>query len=527
MPSVGTTRRIADEKPAGEAGAAVVWRLAAGQKLPGGRYVLRRRLGRGGMSTVWLADDTRLERPVAVKILSDNLADDDEYARRFDREARVAARLSHHPNLVSIFDFDAGERPYLVMEYVAGGDLAELIESDKVPDFNCLARDLLAALDAIHAAGVVHRDVKPKNVLLGTDGRARLTDFGIAQPSGATALTRTGMVLGTTNYIAPELLEGREGNERSDLYSLGVTLSHATEGAGADRELRRLIDRLRAQDPTDRPASAAAELRDLEDRVPGLSSRPARDDGSRTTRVLRRSRTGEPTQPLRLAAPVADFSEEPTATSKFDVVTAPRNVLAPVRPVGPKPAAALRTTGGGTRRPPARRRPADDEHSRPRRAIGVMVPAAIAFAVAAIVFGTSGNDLDDQLAATGALEQSAGKKSKNKGNKADPSDEGTSSPSAAVAAGASGAELNNQGYSLIQNGSAAEAVPVLEEAVAKLEASDDITYAYALYNLGWALRLSGQPEQAIPVLEERLEIPNQTGVVRRQLAAARADAGQQ
>ena len=213
--------------------------------------MLERRLGAGGMSVVWLATDERLGRPVAIKILSDTLTADGEYIGRFRREAKVAASLQH-PNLVSVYDFGSGERPYLVMEYIEGGDLATRVERGDVPDPERLARELLAALRHIHGAGVLHRDIKPQNVLIDEHGHARLTDFGIAQPRDAASLTRTGQVIGTEAYIAPEVKSGEPASERSDLYALGVLLADvAREGAGAP--LWTLTDRLRDREPELRP----------------------------------------------------------------------------------------------------------------------------------------------------------------------------------------------------------------------------------------------------------------------------------
>ncbi|MQA76144.1 MAG: protein kinase [Solirubrobacterales bacterium] len=199
--------------------------IASGRRLAE-RYRLERPLGHGGMAAVWLATDERLGRPVAIKVLSDALATDDEYLGRFRREAQVAARLQH-PNLVGVYDFDAGLRPYLVMEYVGGGDLASRLDAGDAPDPERLARELLLALRHMHAAGVLHRDIKPQNVLIDADGRARLTDFGIAKPHDAASLTRTGEVIGTESYIAPELMAGDSASERSDLFALGVVLADA------------------------------------------------------------------------------------------------------------------------------------------------------------------------------------------------------------------------------------------------------------------------------------------------------------
>jgi hypothetical protein len=235
--------------------------LSAGRRL-GNRYALSRPLGHGGMATVWLATDERLERQVAIKVLSDTVGDDREFLERFRREARVAARLQH-PNLVQVFDFDAGDRPYLVMEYIEGGSLADRIAAGEASEPEALARELLSALRHIHSNGVLHRDVKPENVLIDLDGHVRLTDFGIAQPTGATSLTQTGQVIGTERYMAPEVRAGEPASERSDLFATGVVLAEASR-EGASAALWSQIDRLRAPDPSRRPVSATAALAMLE-----------------------------------------------------------------------------------------------------------------------------------------------------------------------------------------------------------------------------------------------------------------------
>ena len=234
--------------------------LSPGASLCDGRYRLDDVLGRGGMAMVWRATDLQLERTVAIKVISDVLASDPAFVTRFEREARLAASLNH-PNLVKLFDFSAEDgRPLLVMEYVDGGTLAER----RGPvDPNALARQLLDALAHIHAAGVVHRDVKPANVLMGSDGRPRLTDFGIARGEDQTGLTLTGQVMGTVRYIAPEVASGGPSTARSDLYSLGVLLGEYLGGAEADPALRDVVARMSNEDPDRRPASAADALADL------------------------------------------------------------------------------------------------------------------------------------------------------------------------------------------------------------------------------------------------------------------------
>jgi serine/threonine protein kinase len=232
--------------------------------LLGGRYRLTRRIASGGMASVWLALDERLDRPVAVKVLSEALVDEPGYLARFRREVRIAAGLSH-PGLVRVFDFGAtGERPYLVMEHVEGGSLQGRIADGSATELDAgrLAEQLLEALAHIHAAAVVHRDVKPANVLLDADGRARLTDFGVAQPEHATRITGTGEMIGTLRYMAPELLEGKPASERSDLYACGVLLRECL-GPRSPGRLADLADRLAAPDPAARPHSATAALEEL------------------------------------------------------------------------------------------------------------------------------------------------------------------------------------------------------------------------------------------------------------------------
>jgi serine/threonine protein kinase len=192
-----------------------------------GRYRLGSLLGVGGMARVYLASDRVLERQVAVKVLSPPYAQDPVFVERFRREARSAARLSH-PNIVAVFDSgsDAGEH-YLVMEYVAGQSLAELLaDQGRLAPRRAaeLGVEVCAALAAAHAQGLVHRDVKPANVLVGAEGRVKVADFGIVKAAATVTLTGTGTVLGTAAYLSPEQAQGGPVDARSDLYSLGCVL---------------------------------------------------------------------------------------------------------------------------------------------------------------------------------------------------------------------------------------------------------------------------------------------------------------
>jgi eukaryotic-like serine/threonine-protein kinase len=192
-----------------------------------GRYVLSRRLGAGGMSTVFLATDDVLERPVAVKLLAEHLAEDEDFVARFRREALAAARLQH-PNIVQVFDSGQDpetDRHYIVMEYVDGPSTAELLREHRQLDVDetvRIVRDACHGLEYAHRAGVVHRDVKPGNLLLTADGILKLADFGIAKAAEQTRITQVGSVLGTAAYLSPEQAAGEEAGPPSDLYSLGV-----------------------------------------------------------------------------------------------------------------------------------------------------------------------------------------------------------------------------------------------------------------------------------------------------------------
>jgi eukaryotic-like serine/threonine-protein kinase len=199
------------------------------------RFVLEREIGSGGMSTVFLGRDEVLERPIAVKLLKLGYAETDIGAR-FRREGRTAARLSH-PNIVQVYDagegtYEGRETSYIVMEYVPGGDLKDLMDRKGALSGAELARlsEAAAGLAHAHDRGVIHRDIKPHNILLDENGRPKLSDFGVARALDASQATRTGAYLGTALYSPPEQLRGEGVTPKSDVYSLGVTLYHAATG---------------------------------------------------------------------------------------------------------------------------------------------------------------------------------------------------------------------------------------------------------------------------------------------------------
>jgi eukaryotic-like serine/threonine-protein kinase len=288
----------------------------SGPAVAEGRYRLERPLGHGGMATVYLGRDCELDRPVAVKVLADHLVGDEAFRRRFLREARLAARLSH-PNVVSIYDAgeEADGRPYIVMEHVEGVTLADLLrERGRLPAEEAVALALQACrgLAHAHAAGLVHRDVKPQNLLLRRDGTLKVADFGIARAAEATALTQAGTVLGTAAYLPPEQALGEEVTAAADVYSLGAVLYEllagrppyefdslpdlsAQQSSGAitpvselapevPRRVEDALMRSLARNPAYRPASAAALARDLAPQSTDLPTVPPKAPRRRVTR---------------------------------------------------------------------------------------------------------------------------------------------------------------------------------------------------------------------------------------------------
>ncbi|HKU35863.1 MAG TPA: Stk1 family PASTA domain-containing Ser/Thr kinase [Paenarthrobacter sp.] len=196
-----------------------------------GRYLVRSRLARGGMSTVYLATDQRLERDVALKVLHPHLANDQTFLERLSREAKAAASLSH-PHVVGVLDQgEDGHIAYLVMEYVKGHTLRDVLnEQGALPPRLALALidPVIAGLAAAHGTGLIHRDIKPENVLIADDGRIKVADFGLAR--AVTATTSTGALIGTVAYLAPELVLGKAADARSDIYSAGIMLYEMLTG---------------------------------------------------------------------------------------------------------------------------------------------------------------------------------------------------------------------------------------------------------------------------------------------------------
>jgi eukaryotic-like serine/threonine-protein kinase len=368
-----------------------------------GRYVIEGRLGVGGMSTVLLAFDQRLERYVAVKLLAEHLADDPTFVSRFRREALAAARLVH-PNIVQVFDFGLDQpshQHFIVMEHVDGRSCAELLRDRGHLDVDQAVEIITQAcrgLDYAHRNGVVHRDVKPGNLLVSDSDVVKLADFGIARAADQSSITQVGSVLGTAAYLAPEQARGEEAGPRSDLYSLGVVAYQLLSGRlpyeamslselalKQQRESPIPLQRLNPQVPAEladavaiaididqegRPADAAELAELIRDGAKGISPY---DDGSQTrqlgtkaaTRVLpggsrssgRGGRGEPPTAATRVVgAPQVGRSGRATPT-RGNPVAPPRQVPArrPATYAGAEPPTERRGGGGSSGRSGGRR----------------------------------------------------------------------------------------------------------------------------------------------------------------------------
>ena len=299
-----------------------------------GRYRLEGRLGFGGMSTVHLALDLRLERPVAVKLLAEHLAEDPTFVSRFQREAQAAARLVH-PNVVQVFDSGQDEATgqyFIVMEYIEGSSCAEILRDDgwvEVDEAISIIEQACQGLHYAHRHGVVHRDVKPGNLLRAREGEVKLADFGIAKATEQSSITQVGSVLGTAAYLAPEQARGEEAGPSADLYALGVVTYQLISGrlpyeaasltelalkqqqeepptldtlvAAVSPELADAVAMALALDPRDRYQTAREMGRALSDGVHGIApaQQPAGVRGSPATQATSVLKRGDPSAGAR------------------------------------------------------------------------------------------------------------------------------------------------------------------------------------------------------------------------------------
>lgn len=242
------------------------------------RYRVTRRLARGGMATVYVAQDERLERPVALKVMHPYLAESDAFVERFHREARAAARIVH-PGVVSVFDQGVvSGQGFLIMELIDGTNLRALLNAQgavTIPQALRYTTDILEALRAAHRMGVIHRDIKPENILVPTDGPAKVADFGLARAVSEGSTSATGNMLGTVAYIAPEIAQTAKADARSDLYSVGIMLYEMLTGAvpWADESPLQIVHHHASDDVPSPSADLPWIPREIDDLVAALTAR--------------------------------------------------------------------------------------------------------------------------------------------------------------------------------------------------------------------------------------------------------------
>jgi eukaryotic-like serine/threonine-protein kinase len=484
------------------------------------RYEPLRHIATGGMASVWCARDHALGRNVAIKLLAERFAYDEGAMERFMREARAAARLSGHPNVVMIYDVgetgtvdDEPSRAFIVMEYLAGGTVADALRVDSVRRVHAVnwVHEAASALDYAHSRGVLHRDIKPANLLLDRDRVLHVADFGIARLGTEDTITATGQVLGTASYLAPERAMGRPATDASDRYSLAVAAYELLVG---ERPFTATHFAVQArQHVEDEPPAASERNRALPPAVDavlarGMAKRPEQrwPTAQDFAQALEAALTEPATRPVRAAA-IAGAGTRPTRRMTPAAAPAPRTAPVP-------PAAARRPRRRGARVP-------------------ALAALAAGVAVAAIVAGTIGSGGGHSTGSTAAAQRPIARP-QHKTPPARPkpaatqhtSSTVTGTPAAATTPAPVADTLEARGHQLMIGGNYSAAIPVLRQAVAAAPHSS-LTYAYALYDLGRSLRLAGDPKDAVAVLYQRLQIPNQTETVRQQLQLALQALGQQ
>ena len=523
------------------------------------RYQLVRHIANGGMASVWEAHDELLDRPVAIKVLAAHLGEDERARRRFAREARTAGGLSRHPHVVTVYDVSEYEgRAFIVMELLRGGTIADRIASGRPIDHaQALAwlDDAAAALDAAHEAGIVHRDVKPANMLLDDHGRLAIADFGIARLGLEDQITQTGQVLGTAAYLAPEQATGEPTTPASDRYAFAVvafelltgTKPFRAEGFAAQARAHvdeppppatvrapdlpdavdAVLDRGLAKAPEDRWPTAGAMVRALDDAL-------AAPDAGRTapTRAL----PPDDAAARRAAAAAAPLTRRAATRSHETAADAPARGR---RGGAPPPGEPPRDSGSGSRRGAF-------------LVVALVALVALCGGAAALLLG-GGDDgsggreqAQREPARTATPDATRTREPTPEPTKTaeptatatptptptptpSPTPEPTEEPS--TGGGGSGNDptaLQLRAFELNNSGDAGQALTFARKAVRLCEGSSAVDpCAYALFEYARALRLSGDPQGAIAALQERQQrFPdNQPGAVAQELARARADAG--
>ena len=395
------------------------------------------------MGDIYRATDSLLGRAVAIKILADRYAQDEAVRGRFTREALAAARLSGQPHIVTIFDVgEHNERPFIVMEYLGGGSLDDVLRAGgaQPPEQVFMWLEQTArALDAAHAEGVVHRDVKPANLLLDRERNVDVADFGIASAAGMDSLTMTGTVLGTAGYLSPEQAQGERATPASDRYALGVVAYELLTGSRP----------FEGDSPT---AEAAAHVNAPIPSVSAATGLPRELDS-----VFERALAKEPARRFETSA---------------DFVAALRAALADAAGVTRelRPAALA----------PTRTAP---RHRGPRSAWPLFAALLVLGAVAGALMAFALTRGHDKPARTTVVTRTERVTTQGQVTTVEKPVTVTTSPT--VPAGASGAALNNAGYAKMRDGDYAGALPLLQRAVQKLQGTRSLDEAYADYNLAY------------------------------------------
>jgi serine/threonine protein kinase len=417
------------------------------------RYRSPKRIARGGMGDIYRATDELLGRVVAVKLLADRYAQNDDIRQRFTREALAAARLSGEPSIITIFD--VGEHhghPFIVMEYLNGGSLEDrLREEGAQPPGRALEwlEQAASALDGAHRNGIVHRDVKPANLLLDRNGNVHVADFGIASAADLDSMTMTGTVLGTAGYLSPEQANGRRATPASDLYSLGVVAFELLSG-------RR---------PFERESTTAEAAAHVNEPVPSIyelcENLPPEVDA-----VFRKALEKDPNARFESGA---------------DLVGALRD--------------ALSEAAGTTQQLAPVARPKSRSWS------GLVVGTAALLAAAAVggsiaAFALTGGDSEPKVRTV--VRTGPGRTITQRQTVTSPS---ATAPTTVPLTPSSGSELNNRGFELMRAGDYARALPLLEQAVAKLRGTGEINEAYASYNLAYTRMRLGRCDGVAALLD--------------------------
>ena len=440
------------------------------------RYHGAQRIGHGGMGEIYRATDDTLGRSVAIKLLADRYAEDQGIRRRFMREALAAARLSGEPNTVTIFDVgEWNERPFIVMEHLSGGTLDDRIAREGAQPVERVLRWLdqaAAALDHAHANGVVHRDVKPANLLLDGDGNVHMADFGIASAAGMDSLTATGTILGTAGYLSPEQARGGRSTSASDLYSLGVVAFELLTGTR----------------PYGRDSMTAEAAAHVNEPVPSASERRAGLPRA-VDLVFQKAMAKRPQDRYRSAgefvAALREAFEEPAEPSTV--------VLPPARAPVPPPAGA-----------PPRRWP----FVLTLLALGALAGGLLAFAL------TRG---DGHKTATPSVQtivktvQGQPRTVTQQVTSPPPPPPPSPSPpppaSPPATSSQSGAALDNAGHAKMLAGDYQGALPLLEQAYSKLQGMGSLDEAYVDYNLASTRLHLGRCDGVVDLLKnsERIQ----------------------